>query len=385
VSKVLVIGGGIGGLTAARALTRAGFEVAVYERAASLKQIQVGGAIHVWHNGMRGLQRLGLADRVQSLGGAAATVDTAEFRNWQGKLLFSWSPEETQQRVGAPTVGVIRPELHRVLVDGLDGAALHLGRECTGFDQTPSGVIAHFKDGSSEAGDLLIGADGLRSAVRRGLLGEQQLRFAKYASWQSLCEYDHEQTREGLFRVIWGPGARFLFYHVGTGRLYWEGIYATEPGGSDPPGARRQAVLAKFEAWASPVPEIIAATREEAIMRGDVYDRPASKRWGEGRVTMLGDAAHPMTNAVGQGANMTIEDSVVLGSALRDAADPAAGLRSYEQKRMRRSASTAALAHNMTALSRWSNPVALKVRDRLLPMLMRVGMRQHRKDMAYEF
>jgi 2-polyprenyl-6-methoxyphenol hydroxylase-like FAD-dependent oxidoreductase len=385
VSRALVIGGGIGGLTAARALARAGLEVSVFERAARLEQIQVGGAIHVWHNGMRGLQRLGLAEQVEALGGAAATVQTAEFRNWRGKLLFSWSPQETQRLAGAPTVGVIRPELHRVLVGGLGDGVLQLGRECTGWEQGAAGVVAHFEDGSSEEGDLLIGADGLRSAVRRGLLGEESLRFAKYASWQSLCAFDSSATPEGLFRVIWGPGARFLFYHVGAGRMYWEGIHATEPGGGDPPGQRREAVLQRFEGWASPVPEMIAATEEQAIMRGDVYDRPTTRRWGEGRVTLLGDAAHPMTNAVGQGANMTIEDAVVLGSVLKDAGDPSSALRAYEQKRIKRSASTATLAHNMTALSRWRNPAALKVRDRLLPAMMRIGMRQHRRDMAYEF
>jgi 2-polyprenyl-6-methoxyphenol hydroxylase-like FAD-dependent oxidoreductase len=385
VTRALVIGGGIGGLTAARALTRAGLDVKVFERAATLEQIQVGGAIHVWHNGMRGLQRLELADQVEALGGPAAEVDTAEFRNWQGKLLVSWSPKQTEQAVGAPTIGVVRPDLHRVLVGGVEPGVLALGRECTGYEQTPSGVVATFADGSREQGDILIGADGLRSAVRRRLLGDEQLRFAKYASWQALCDYDADEPREGLFRVIWGPGARFLFYHVAAGRVYWEGIYATEAGGSDPPGQRREAVLAKFAGWHAPVTDIISATEEAAIMRGDVYDRPPTKRWGEGRVTILGDAAHPMTNAVGQGANMTIEDSVVLGSALRAATDPVAALRSYEQKRIRRAASTAQLAHTLTALSRWRNPTALLVRDKVLAAMMVVGKRQHRKDMAYEF
>jgi 2-polyprenyl-6-methoxyphenol hydroxylase-like FAD-dependent oxidoreductase len=232
---------------------------------------------------------------------------------------------------------------------------------------------------------VLIGADGLRSSVRRTLLGDEQLRFAKYASWQALCSYTGEDAPEGLFRVMWGPGARFLFYHVGPGRLYWEGIYATEPGGSDAPGQRQRSVAQKFAGWHPPVEAIVAATEEGAIMRGDVYDRPPTKRWGEGRVTMLGDAAHPMTNAVGQGANMTIEDSVVLGSTLQSAQDPVAALRTYEQKRMRRAASTAQLAHQMTALSRWRNPAALTLRDRLLPTMMIVGKRQHRRDMAYEF
>jgi 2-polyprenyl-6-methoxyphenol hydroxylase-like FAD-dependent oxidoreductase len=359
--------------------------VKVFEQAAALEQIQVGGAIHVWHNGMRGLQRLELADQVEALGGDAAKVDTAEFRNWQGKQLVTWSPRETERLVGAPTIGVVRPDLHRVLVGGLEPGVLELGKECTGFEQTGDGVVATFADGTSESGDILIGADGLRSTVRRGLHGDEQLRFAKYASWQALCDYDAAEPREGLFRVIWGPGARFLFYHVAAGRVYWEGIYATEPGGSDPPGQRRQAVLAKFDGWHPPVPDIVAATEEEAIARGDVYDRPPTKHWGEGRVTMLGDAAHPMTNAVGQGANMTIEDSVVLGSGLRGARDPLQALRTYEQKRMRRAAATAQLAHTLTALSRWKNPVALTVRDKVLAAMMVVGKRQHRKDMAYDF
>lgn len=120
-------------------------------------------------------------------------------------------------------------------------------------------------------------------------------------------------------------------------------------------------------------------------MRGDVYDRPPTKHWGAGRVTLLGDAAHPMTNAVGQGANMTIEDAVVLGALLHGATDPVAALRTYERKRMRRAAATAQLAHTLSALSRWHNPPALAVRDKLLPAMMVVGKRQHQKDMAYQF
>jgi 2-polyprenyl-6-methoxyphenol hydroxylase-like FAD-dependent oxidoreductase len=385
VSRALVIGGGIGGLTAGRALSRAGYEVTVYELAASLDQIQVGGAIHVWHNGMRGLQLLELGDQVQALGGRAATVETAEMRNWRGKLLTRWSPAETQRKVGAPTVGVIRPELHRVLVEGVDDGVLQLGRECTGFEQNRSGVVARFADGGSETGDILIGADGLRSAVRRTLRGEEQLRFGRYASWQALCEYKDEATPEGLFWIVWGPGARFLFYRVGAEQLYWEGIFATEAGGSDPPGARKPAVAARFAGWHHPVEAIIAATDEEAITRHDVYDRPPIKSWGEGRVTLLGDAAHPMTNAAGQGANTTIEDAVVLGSRLQGSSDVLAGLRAYEQERAGRTARIANLAWRLTAFSRWSSPAAVLARDRIIATMMIVGKKAQAKDMEYQF
>jgi 2-polyprenyl-6-methoxyphenol hydroxylase-like FAD-dependent oxidoreductase len=385
-TRALVIGGGIGGLTAARALSRAGLEVKVFERAVSLDQIQVGGAIHVWHNGMRGLQRLGLGEQVAALGGPAAFVKTAEMRNWHGKLLTSWSPEQTQQKVGAPTVGVIRPALHRVLVAGVDEDVLELGRECVGFQQNGDGVLVTFADGGTERGDLLIGADGLRSAVRRTLRGDEQLRFARYASWQALSEFRDDATPDGLFWIVWGPGARFLFYRVDAQRLYWEGIFATEPGGSDPAGKRKEAVAAKFDGWTHPIGAIIAATDEAAISRADIYDRPPIKTWGTARVTLLGDAAHPMTNAAGQGANTTIEDAVVLGARLqRNDGDVLAGLRAYEHERIGRTARIANLAWRLTSLSRWRNPAALVARDRIISAMMVVGKQAQAKDMAYEF
>jgi 2-polyprenyl-6-methoxyphenol hydroxylase-like FAD-dependent oxidoreductase len=383
--RALVIGGGIGGLSAGRALRQSGLDVAVFERAPEVEQIQVGGAIHVWHNGMRGLQRLGLADQVAEIGGPAAVVQTAEMRNWRGRLLTSWSVQDVEREVGAPTLGVRRPDLHRVLAGGLEAGELHLGRELTTYVQRDGGVVATFADGSEERGDLLIGADGLRSTVRRVLLGDGDLRSAKYASWQAVCDYDGDDAPVGLFRVVWGPGARFLFYHVGPGQLYWEGIFATAPGGTDPPGDHRGAVAARFAGWVEPVPSIIAATQEAAITRGDIYDRAPVKRWGEGRVTLLGDAAHPMTNAAGQGANQTIEDAVVLGARLANGADPVSGLRAYEQERIARSARFANLAWRLTALSRWSRPAAVTVRDPLVSALMVVGKRAQRKDMAYEF
>jgi 2-polyprenyl-6-methoxyphenol hydroxylase-like FAD-dependent oxidoreductase len=386
-TRALVIGGGIGGLTAARALTRAGVEAKVFERAPALEQIQVGGAIHVWHNGMRGLQILELADQVEALGGRAAMVEVAEMRNWKGRLLNSWSAKQTEAEVGAPTVGVLRPELHRVLVGGLEQGVLELGRECVGFEQNGDGVVARFADGSEERGDVLVGADGLRSEIRRGLFGDEQLRFARYASWQSLVDYPADDaTPIGLFRVTWGRGARFLFYRLGVEQVYWEGIFATEAGGTDPPGGRRRAVLDRFGDWAGPVGAIIAATDESAIGRADVYDRPPTKRWGEGRVTLLGDAAHPMTNAAGQGANQTIEDAVVLGRCFDGASDAVGALRDYERKRVKRAGKISQLAWNLTALSRVRNPVACAFRDGLITVMMATaGKRARRKDMAYEF
>jgi 2-polyprenyl-6-methoxyphenol hydroxylase-like FAD-dependent oxidoreductase len=167
--------------------------------------------------------------------------------------------------------------------------------------------------------------------------------------------------------------------------LYWEGIFATEAGGTDPPGARKQAVAARFADWVHPVEAIIDATDEAAITRHDVYDRAPTKQWGEGRMTLLGDAAHAMTNAVGQGANTTIEDAVVLARRLAQNGDVASGLRAYEQARMARTERTVSLAWRLTALSRWSNRLAVTARDPIIATMMMFGKKAQAKDMQYEF
>jgi 2-polyprenyl-6-methoxyphenol hydroxylase-like FAD-dependent oxidoreductase len=385
--RALVIGGGIGGLCAARALSRAGIEPLVFERAASLEHVQVGGAIHVWHNGMRGLQKLGLGEQVERATGEAAKVAVAEMRTWRGRLITSWSPKQTEQEVGAPTVGVLRPELHRILEGAVDKGVVRPGRKLASFAEQDGAVVARFTDGSEERGDVLIGADGIRSAVRSALKGDAPPRYAGYVSYQAVAQYGVDGGAPvGLFRVVWGRGGRFLFYRLSAERVYWEGIFAIEAGRTDPPGGARQAVLERFAGWDHPVEAILSATTEEAISRSDAYDRPTLETWGQGRVTLLGDAAHAMTNAVGQGANQTIEDAVVLGKSLAGAADPIAGLRAYEKVRIARTTEVHKLARTLSSMSCWQNPAVCAVRDRMLTVMFAlVGKRAMRKDMGYEF
>src|SRR2546428_11201396 len=143
--KVSVIGGGVGGLTGALALHRAGIETAVFERAGDVEAVQLGGGIHLWHNGMRGLQRAGVADQVEALGGRAAAVASAEFSTAKGKTLATWPIAEVEREVGAPTVGVVRPQLHHVLLEALEPRVLRLGAAFTRFEDEPETVVARFE------------------------------------------------------------------------------------------------------------------------------------------------------------------------------------------------------------------------------------------------
>ena len=384
--KVLIVGGGIGGLTTAIALRRAGIEAVVYERAADVRAIQLGGGIHLWHNGMRGLQQAAVAEQVEALGGRSAAVEEAEFSTAKGKTLAKWPIGELEREVRAPTIGIVRPELHRVLLDALDPDAIRLGTTCVGFNEEPDGISVLFDGGASDKGDVLIGADGMRSTVRAQLHGPEEPRFAGYASWQAFAEFDDDRAPVGLFRVIFGRGARFLHYRVGPRRVYWEGIFATEAGGQDPEGARKEAVLQCFAGWREPVTAIVEATDESAIGRADIYDRAPIKTWGTGRVTLLGDAAHPMTNALGQGANQAIEDAIVLTNQLTGSGDPVEALRAYEQMRISRTSKFVRRSAFMTSLSEWQRPWAVAIRDRWFSVALgTVIYKGVKSDMAYDF
>ncbi len=385
--RVMIAGAGVAGLTSAIALRQRGVDVLILERASSAQEIQVGGCIHIWHNGMRGLQRIGVSESLFELAGESAVVQRAEFCTARGRLMYGWSVRDIERLVGSSTFGVRRPDLHRVLLDAVEDGVVRFGETCVGFEQDGDGVRARLASGREERGDVLIGADGLRSTLRAALPGATEPRYDGYVSRQAIARVDTDLVPVGLFRVVWGRGARFLFYRIGPEEVYWEGTFAAAAGGGEAVKERKQATLERFRGWPSPIETIIAATDDVAISRADMYDRPPSKQWGGGRVTLVGDAAHAMTNALGQGANQAIEDSLVLARCLADQAeDPIAGLRSYEAERIPRTTRFASMSWTLARASRLQNPVACLLRDGMLTMGFHIGFaRQHPKEMDYSF
>jgi 2-polyprenyl-6-methoxyphenol hydroxylase-like FAD-dependent oxidoreductase len=209
--------------------------------------------------------------------------------------------------------------LHRAeLLDALHRAAgpdvVRLGARCVGLVQDAMAVTARFEDGREARGDLLIGADGLRSAVRSVLFGTDPPRYGGYSAWRAVTRFDPARLTPG---ETWGRGRRFGQWGMTGGRAYWYATESVPAGQGDPPEGRKQGLLALFCGWHEPVEDLIEATDESAILRNDVYDRPALHRWSVGRATLLGDAAHPMTPDMGQGACQAIEDAVILADCLR--------------------------------------------------------------------
>ena len=384
-AKIMVAGGGIGGLAAAIALRRAGCEVVIFERAAQLRE--VGAGLLLAANAQKALGKLGLAEAVARLGTSASA---GEIRSWHGKVLTSIPAAGLEKKIGMPSAAVHRTDLQALLVREVGERTLRFGAEVRRFEQDESGVRVLFADGSEEAADILVGADGLRSRVRAGLFGPEQPRYAGYTAWRAVVEPKEELLPWGAGFESWGRGARFGCAHIGDGRVYWFATANAPEGEKDgPPGSSAGAkarLLRLFVGWHRPVADLVEATEEGAILRTDIYDRePLGERWGEGRVTLLGDAAHPMTPNLGQGACQAVEDAVVLARCLGDRGATAEALRLYERLRSDRAAMVVRRSRRVGAVGQLKNPVLCWLRDRALAVIPpKAQLRQLEEVLGYE-
>lgn len=362
----IVIGAGIGGLTAALALRQIGMTVRVYERAPDLRS--AGAGLSLAPNAIQALRVLDLDTEVRRLG---TEVEFAEIRSWRGACLQRLPVGELGRRYGGPMLCVARPELLGLLANTLGQEHIRFDYECTGFTQDDSGVTARFAGGAVERADLLIGADGIHSVIRRHLLDDGRPRYAGYTAWRGMAEVGPELAPPGLAFEAWGRGARFGLWRIDPARVYWWATSNAPEGALGEPGDHLQRLRELFHDRSAPIPAVVEATPPAAILQNDIYDREPASRWGEGRVTLLGDAAHPMTPDLGQGACQAIEDAVILAGSLARSADLPAALRAYEAARRARTARVVRLARHLGRIAQWENPLACAIRDRAVRMTPR--------------
>jgi 2-polyprenyl-6-methoxyphenol hydroxylase-like FAD-dependent oxidoreductase len=380
--KAIVVGAGIGGLSAAIALRGAGFDVTVHERMPELHE--VGSGLTLWVNAMRSLQKLGPADAVRRRG---SVVDRIENRRWDGNQFKTLPIRRIEHKYGTPSVSIHRAELQKTLAEDLPDGVLRLGSELAGFQQDAGGVTARFADGSEGRADVLVGADGIRSTVRTQLFGAPQPRYSGYTCWRSAVHVEHPKLAPELYTQLYGRGSNFGIFPIGDDNYWsWYGTKITAPAGGaggDGPTWKREAQQ-QFRTWYETVPAVIDATDERAFIRQDIYDLEPVETWGEGRVALLGDAAHATTPTLGQGGCMAIEDAVVLGRVLQRNADVAAALRSYWEQRRDRANGIVRSARRQGVIYHGATPAIGAVRYLMLNGPLTVAMRIVDNLMGYE-
>ncbi|MFN8433388.1 MAG: FAD-dependent monooxygenase [Anaerolineales bacterium] len=330
--KVIVIGAGVGGLCTAIALQQNGIEVKVYEKVKKLGE--VGAGLTLWSNALHVLRTLGVADAVIAAG---SKLQRSQIRADNGETLFDARADEMEAKYGEPVVAIHRTALHEILINALKPNTLRLDMTCAKFEQDENRVTVHFENGESDSADVLIGADGIHSVVRKQMFPEIELRYSGYTAWRGVVETEDEAAL-GLTSESWGRGARFGIVRVDKKRIYWFATH-NQPLGENATGAQRKSkLLGIFNTWHHPVDHLLDSTPAETILQNDICDIAPFASWTKGRATLLGDAAHPTTPNMGQGACMAMESAYVLAHALVKEPDYRSALKRYENERHERTA-----------------------------------------------
>jgi 2-polyprenyl-6-methoxyphenol hydroxylase-like FAD-dependent oxidoreductase len=366
--KIVIIGAGIAGLTAAIAMARKGLDAEVYEQAPELKE--VGAGVGLWGNAFRALRAIGLADEVVRLAGGPAGSGV---KRPDGTWLLYQPHEVVQKRWGAGFASVHRAELHRLLADQVDPSAIHLDARCTGISDAGDGVRARFADGREVEADVLVGADGAHSVVRTALLGPSPIRYRGYTTAGALTPAGSVPVpRDGS--ETWGRGIRFGVAPTSGERVVWYAVWKAPAGEA---GVSTEHLLRLFGRWHEPVRAVIEATPPDTMVRKDVYDRLPGRRWTRGHVALIGDAIHLMTPDLGQGACQAMVDAVTLADCLAQGGSLDAALVSYQRQRWRNAAFTTVLARTFGNMGQLDRHLTCGARDALVrAMPLSVQLRQ---------
>lgn len=343
--KAIVIGAGIGGLTTGIALKQAGYEVEIYDRTRELRP--AGAGISLWSNGVKVLNQLGLGREIAAIGGE---MNRMEYRSHRDEPLSEVDLQPLFSIVGQRPYPVSRSELQQMLLEAFGAEQVKLGMKCIAVEQDDDSGTAIFEDGSRATGDLIVGADGIRSVVREHVLGEAiSTRYADYVNWNGLVPKSPELCEADNWVIYVGEGKRASMMPVGSDRFYFFFGAPMVQGTTTPPESLRDELTQKFAGWPAAVQALIQTLDPTATNRLEISDIDPPANLVRGRIALLGDSGHATTPTLGQGGCQAMEDAAVLTRyLLTTTISVSDALQRYEQSRKARTAELALKARKRT-------------------------------------
>jgi 2-polyprenyl-6-methoxyphenol hydroxylase-like FAD-dependent oxidoreductase len=374
--RVVVVGGGVGGLTCALALRRAGVEVEVHERFDHLAARATGFTL--WSYAVRRLMDLGLEDPA-SIG---SPIEVTEIRNQEGRLIEEMPVGEVSRKLGAPSCDVRRPDLQRVAIELLGEGTVRMGSECVGVEQDGASATALLAGGGRATGDLVIGADGIHSTVRGEVTGAGKLDYSGYSAWGGILDgFEHELLEPNRHVEVWARGSKGGVADVGGGSARWYVTHRVPAGGHDGPPDKGE-ILGHIEGWYELLRDAVDAADPASIVTTEAWDLEPLDTWIDRRAVLLGDAAHATTPFAAMGACMTIEDAVALVGHLTSDASLDDALAAFQAERKERDEAVVKHSRRMATLSQMHSPIATWLRDEAFSHMPEDKMREVAEEMA---
>jgi 2-polyprenyl-6-methoxyphenol hydroxylase-like FAD-dependent oxidoreductase len=357
--KILIIGGGIGGLTTALVCQHLQLPYELFEAAPSIRE--VGAGIWVPPNAMQVMKRLGLSDVILQTG---SLLDSISVGGPGGEQWYTLPASKVIPKFGFGTVAIHRGRLQSLLLHALDNSKIHTGKRLIRLAQKNDRVTAVFDDGTEAVGDCLIGADGLRSVTRTQLFGELPIRYSGQTCWRGLVKLTLPENSKNNMIELWGnqPGQRFAYSRITDDEIYYYTTAATAAGGKDENNIH-DFLHRHYDPFGPVAKKIIDAIAPGTVIRTDLYDLQPISTWTKDRVALLGDAAHATTPNLGQGAAQAIEDAYVLVSLLKNHPDIPEALLHYQQKRIAKAHHIVNTSWRFGQLTNFKNPVAIALRN----------------------
>jgi 2-polyprenyl-6-methoxyphenol hydroxylase-like FAD-dependent oxidoreductase len=367
VGRILVLGGGIGGLSTAIALRSAGFHAEVFEQSSELRE--AGAGVGLWSNAMASLDQLGVSIR------GSRPLRTVTGANARGKELSLIRLDALgPDFASAACFVVLRPALLAALAECLPKDVVHPSSRALRVEALEGRVRLHLEGGRIEDGDLLVGADGLYSIVRSLVVGEDNLRYSGQTCFRGVAQL--RVADADTLREIQGRGQRGAVCPVDLETVYWWAAHNAPAGEILQPLSRKNHLLVRYRGWPFGLEDAILATASDAILQNDLMDRPPADNYARGRVVLIGDAAHPTTPNLGQGANMAIDDAIVLARSLRTEATVSGALERYQQERLPRTRQIVQRSWRFGQMCLWKSAPAVWLREVMLQLTPQSIMRE---------